>query len=558
MGLPIERIPLMKSQPLPPRERFFRFLGFALILSLVLLMGTGCDKPAKPVARVGQAWIGQPQWQAYLKVAPSPAPSPTSSAEALRGLVRREVAWNQAEKRGLLKGTDWQEFQMLSRRSILAEAYLATEPGPSGISEQQAKGHFLASEETRHVVHVLSKTQKEAEAALKRIQRGEAIEKVAEALSKEPSAAQKHGDLGWIKRGQMVQAFADAVFSAKAGELCGPFQTEFGWHVAKVLEVKPASEEEFTRNKARIMKEIEAANLNARRPGALKTLKEKYPISVDKAVVDLDRTTVPAPGDETRIAARVAGTTISLKELKKFIADYLNVSGVSHGLGPETKSRFLDIIGDDIRLAVAAEKAGLDKRPETMAALWNAQRQQAYAAFSKDYLGSFKVSEAEARAHYTKHSEKFRATGALRLNLLVLDRAETSDAAMHEAAKGTPWKVLYAKYANKASTGDWDAGWVELAKLEPALPKAGIQALLKTKLDSPVGPVPTPEGMMLFKVLERRPGPVLPLDACREEVRQDYVKEHALELLNKHLDNEGRNGLRVQEFPANASMPKGN
>lgn len=49
--------------------------------------------------------------------------------------------------------------------------------------------------------------------------------------STEPGAADSGGDLGSFKRGQMVEAFATAVFEAPVGEIVGPVETEYGWHL---------------------------------------------------------------------------------------------------------------------------------------------------------------------------------------------------------------------------------------------------------------------------------------------------------------------------------------
>ena len=57
---------------------------------------------------------------------------------------------------------------------------------------------------------------------------------LAKANSQDPGSAQQGGDLGTFARGSMVKPFEDAVFAAKVGDIVGPVQTDFGYHVIKV------------------------------------------------------------------------------------------------------------------------------------------------------------------------------------------------------------------------------------------------------------------------------------------------------------------------------------
>jgi len=65
---------------------------------------------------------------------------------------------------------------------------------------------------------------------------------VAKKQSQDPGSAAQNGDLGFFRRGAMVKPFEDAVFAAKKGDILGPVKTEFGYHVIRVTDVKPAKE----------------------------------------------------------------------------------------------------------------------------------------------------------------------------------------------------------------------------------------------------------------------------------------------------------------------------
>ena len=65
---------------------------------------------------------------------------------------------------------------------------------------------------------------------------GISFEELAEASSDCPDSA---GDLGFFARGKMVTAFEEVVFNLEAGSYSDVFETEFGWHIAKVIEKHP-------------------------------------------------------------------------------------------------------------------------------------------------------------------------------------------------------------------------------------------------------------------------------------------------------------------------------
>jgi peptidyl-prolyl cis-trans isomerase D len=77
---------------------------------------------------------------------------------------------------------------------------------------------------------------------IKRVKAGEDFGKLAAEISEDPGSKTKGGELGWVKKGEMVPQFEEALFSLKQGELTAePVRTPFGYHAIKVLEVKTES-----------------------------------------------------------------------------------------------------------------------------------------------------------------------------------------------------------------------------------------------------------------------------------------------------------------------------
>ena len=88
--------------------------------------------------------------------------------------------------------------------------------------------------------HILVQTEDEAKNLLADINAGKlAFEDAAAMHSLCPSGA-RGGDLGFFTKGQMVTPFEDAEQKIKKGEVSNPIQTQFGWHLIELTDVKEA------------------------------------------------------------------------------------------------------------------------------------------------------------------------------------------------------------------------------------------------------------------------------------------------------------------------------
>lgn len=74
----------------------------------------------------------------------------------------------------------------------------------------------------------------------KRIEKGEAFEKVARESSEDPSAKSNDGNIGWFTVFGTIYPFENAAYNAKPGELSMPVRTEFGYHLLKVNKTRAA------------------------------------------------------------------------------------------------------------------------------------------------------------------------------------------------------------------------------------------------------------------------------------------------------------------------------
>lgn len=104
---------------------------------------------------------------------------------------------------------------------------------------------------------------------------------LAKANSDCPSKEQ-NGDLGEFQEGQMVPEFEEALKKLKAGEISDPVETQFGFHLIKAGESKPASVPPFDQVKEQLSEQMQAEKANEAFKQILDDLlaKEKYTINL--------------------------------------------------------------------------------------------------------------------------------------------------------------------------------------------------------------------------------------------------------------------------------------
>jgi peptidyl-prolyl cis-trans isomerase C len=105
---------------------------------------------------------------------------------------------------------------------------------------EENKAAQFTTPSQRCVRHILfNKDQKEkAEDVKQQLENGGDFAELAKENSQDPGSAENGGDLGCLSKGETVPEFEQAAFGAEQGEIVGPVETEFGYHILKVTDVK--------------------------------------------------------------------------------------------------------------------------------------------------------------------------------------------------------------------------------------------------------------------------------------------------------------------------------
>ena len=153
---------------------------------------------------------------------------------------------------------DQHQKEFLAEEHMTAEyVVLSPDDFKAGIkpNEEEVRGYYeqnknkFTTPEERRASHILiafgedkEASKKKAEEVLAKVKANPAdFAKLAKEFSTDGGSAQQGGDLDFFPRGMMVKPFEDATFSAKKGDIVGPIESDFGWHIIYVTDIRPSA-----------------------------------------------------------------------------------------------------------------------------------------------------------------------------------------------------------------------------------------------------------------------------------------------------------------------------
>ncbi len=146
--------------------------------------------------------------------------------------------------------------------SALAESLEVTEEDALTYYEDN-KQRFERPEQ-RKAAHILVNAGDDAEQTLQEIQdklqAGEDFAELAKTYSQDPGSGSAGGDLGWVSPGDMVEEFDAALFAMDVNTVTEPVETQFGFHLIQLNEIKAGEVPLYEEVKADIIQELQAVD----------------------------------------------------------------------------------------------------------------------------------------------------------------------------------------------------------------------------------------------------------------------------------------------------------
>jgi peptidyl-prolyl cis-trans isomerase C len=248
----------------------------ALLLCGVVAASAACTKPAtdaaKPaaataaaatsptVATVNGKEISKQLFDTFLQAVtgkPAGEVPPEQKTQMLDQLINMTLAAQAADKEGLGNDPEVKARADLLHSQILAEAasdkYIKSHP----VSETEVKAEYDAQvanmPKEYKARHILVETKEMAESIIRELNAGGDFAKLAKTESKDPGSAKNGGELDWFSGNSMVKPFSEAIAALQKGQTTKePVQTQYGWHVIQLEDVRTPQPPDFEQVKKQV------------------------------------------------------------------------------------------------------------------------------------------------------------------------------------------------------------------------------------------------------------------------------------------------------------------
>lgn len=273
----------LKTLPVADQRRAYRQTLDSLVIDRIItnLATNETVPPARVDARLEELRRQYPDAAAFDADLKRNAQTP----DQVRANIRSELAREQ-----------WIDHQIADQVIVIPteveKFYQQGPPAKFDEPEKVAASHLLIKLRRDAPPEEALAAENRANEAAEHLKKGENFEDVALAFSDDPTVKKNKGSLGLFSREAVMPEFATAAFALKPGEVSAPVRTQFGYHVIKVTDRRPAHADTLDEARPRITTFLQEQKRQQATARLVQKLRAEAKIDIPE---DLRDTTAVAP-----------------------------------------------------------------------------------------------------------------------------------------------------------------------------------------------------------------------------------------------------------------------
>lgn len=183
-------------------------------------------------------------------------------AQIKEEVVLREIFMQEAQKQGVANSAEFKNQMELARQTIMIRALFADYQKKNPVTDAEVKAEYdkfaaASAGKEYKARHILVEKEDEAKAIIANLKKGAKFEDIAKKQSKDPGSGANGGDLDWAPAASYVPEFSQAMVKLDKGQLSeAPVQSQFGWHVIRVDDIREAQLPSLDELKPQITQQI--------------------------------------------------------------------------------------------------------------------------------------------------------------------------------------------------------------------------------------------------------------------------------------------------------------
>lgn len=524
-----------------------------IFLALILALAGNCkeDKKVDVIAKVGDDKITYDDYLSHVRqnlgFLETDSERVAKAIEMVNVAIDERILVQEGYRTGLDKD---QEIQLLvdgqKTRFLLDDLYKIRVIEKAKPSTTEIKAYYNKSKEELHLKHILVKERSEADEIYSLLKKGADFDTLAREKSIDPTAQQNGGDLSWVAWGMMVDPFQEAAWKLKAGQISGPVNTQYGWHIIKLEERKDVEDQlPFDQIKESIAKRLDSVKRRQLVDSFLDNLKQKAKIKINPAALELvksrDQQLMSQDTSRTvkQMGAYLDSSLFGIDEKNSLFANYKGgqvtvgdflqrYTILSVGRKPalndeESLKQFVFQTLMAELLEKEALRLRLDKKKNFQENIKKLQEKMMADKLRNDLLlAQINVTEEEIKTYYDSHKDQFTHPVRVRVQEIMLPSEQEATAVLKQLKAGANFSKLARQKTVRANAKEkgGDLGYFSQSQY-PGL----FNACQNLKVGELAGPVIQGGSFSVIKFLGRKESAQKTYEEAQKEVETKALTE---------------------------------